>query len=139
MYQGYLTVFFAFMKNCLLVVIICRAWDMVFILGFCGASGGSTLLTLAFPCINVVTEVTQHHLHGYGYPIFFGCAVHFNHWCVDFISGLSSCENQLCFGWLIVELFSLLQVKIGLIRNLLFVAYSVLLGCYDLWPSLQLW
>jgi hypothetical protein len=65
--------------------------------------------------------------------------VRFNPWCVDFISGLSSCENQPCFGWLIVEVLPLLQVKIGLIRNLLSVAYSILLGSYDLWPSRQLW
>jgi hypothetical protein len=58
------------MKNCLSVVIISRVWDVVFILCFCGASGGSTLLTLAFPSINGVTEATQHHLHGYGHPIF---------------------------------------------------------------------
>jgi hypothetical protein len=44
------------MKNCLLVVIISRIWDVVFILCFCGASGGSTLLTLAFPSINGVTK-----------------------------------------------------------------------------------
>jgi hypothetical protein len=67
---------------------------VVFILCFRGTSGGSTLLTLAFPCINGVTTVTQHHMHGYGHPHFFGCAVHFNPWCVDFISGPSSCENQ---------------------------------------------
>ncbi len=138
MYQGYLTVFFAFMKNCLLVVIISWIWDVVFILCFRGASGGSTLLTLAFPCINGVTKVTQHHMRGYGHPNFFGCIVRVNPWCVDFISGISSCENQPCFGWLIVELFSLLQVKISLIRNLLFVAYSILMGCYVLWPSLLL-
>jgi hypothetical protein len=70
-------------------------------------------------------------------PIF-GCAVRFNPWYVDLILGLSSCENQPYFNWLIVELFSLLQVKIGLIENLLFVTYSILLGCYVLWPSLQL-
>ncbi len=69
---------------------------------------------------------------------FFGCAVHFNPRNVDFISGPSSCENQPWFSWLTVKLLSLLQVKIGLIRNLLFVAYSILLGCYVLWPSLQL-
>jgi hypothetical protein len=90
------------MKNCLLVVIISCVWDVVFILCFRGASGGSTLLTLAFPSINGVTEATQHHLHGYGHPNFSGCAVRFNFWYVDFISGLSSCENQPCFGWLIV-------------------------------------
>jgi hypothetical protein len=56
------------MKNCLSVVIISCIWDVVFILCFCGASGGSALLTLAFPCINGVTELIQHHLHGYGYP-----------------------------------------------------------------------
>jgi hypothetical protein len=77
------------------VVIISRIWDVVFILCFCGASGGSTLLTLAFPSINGVTKATQHHLHGYGHPNFSGCAVHFNLWYVDFISGLSFCENQL--------------------------------------------
>jgi hypothetical protein len=82
------------MKNCLSVVIISRVWDVVFILCFCGASGGSTLLTLAFPSINGVTKATQHHLHGYGHPNFFGCAVRFNLWYVDFISGLSFCENQ---------------------------------------------
>jgi hypothetical protein len=58
------------MKNCLLVVIISRVWDVVIILCSCGASGGSTLLTLTFPCINEVTEVTQHHLRGYGHPNF---------------------------------------------------------------------
>jgi hypothetical protein len=87
--------FFAFMKKCLSVVIISCIWDVVFILCFRGASGGSTLLTLAFPCINGVTKVTQHHLRGYGHPIFFfGCAVRFNPWYVDFISGQSSCENH---------------------------------------------
>jgi hypothetical protein len=77
------------------VVIISRVWDVVFILCFRGASGGSTLLTLAFPSINGVIKATQHHLHGYGHPNFFGCAVRFNSWYVDFISGLSFCENQL--------------------------------------------
>ncbi len=92
-YQGYLTAF-AFMKNCLSVVIISCIWDEVFILCFRGASGGSTLLTLAFPNINGVTEATHHHLHGYGHPNFSGCAVCFNPCYVDFISGLSFCENQ---------------------------------------------
>jgi hypothetical protein len=55
MYQGYLTAF-CFNENCLSVVIISRVWDVVFILCFCGASGGSTLLTLAFPSINGVTR-----------------------------------------------------------------------------------
>jgi hypothetical protein len=58
------------MKNCLSVVIISRVWDEVIILCFCGASGGSTLLTLAFSCLNGTAEVTQHHLHGYGHPNF---------------------------------------------------------------------
>ena len=58
------------MKNYLSVVIISRLWDVVFILCFRGASGGLTLLTLAFSCINGVAEVTQHHMHGYGHPIF---------------------------------------------------------------------
>jgi hypothetical protein len=62
--------FFAFIENCLLVVIISHVWDVVIILCFCGASGGSTLLTLAFPYINRATKVTQHHLHGYGHPNF---------------------------------------------------------------------
>jgi hypothetical protein len=56
------------MKNYLLVVIISCVWDVVIILCFCGASGGSTLLTLAFSCINGATKVTQHHLSGYGHP-----------------------------------------------------------------------
>jgi hypothetical protein len=58
------------MKNCLSVFIISCVWDVVFILCFHGASGGSTLLTLAFPSINGVTKATQHHLHGYGHPNF---------------------------------------------------------------------
>jgi hypothetical protein len=62
--------FFALMKNCLSVVIISRVWDVVIILCFHGASGGSTLLTLAFPCINGAMEVTQNHLRGYGHPNF---------------------------------------------------------------------
>ncbi len=72
MYQGYLTVFLCFHENCLSVVITSRVWDVVITLCFHGASVGSTLLTLAFPCINGVTEVTQHHLHGYGHPKFYG-------------------------------------------------------------------
>jgi hypothetical protein len=65
MYQGYLTAL-AFMKNCLSVVIISHVWYVVF-LCFCGTSGGSILLTLAFPSINGATEATQHHLHRYGH------------------------------------------------------------------------
>jgi hypothetical protein len=77
------------------VVIISCIWDVVFILCFCGASGGSTLLSLAFLCINGVTDVSQHHLHGYGHPNFSGCAVRFNPCYVDLmILGLSFCENQ---------------------------------------------
>jgi hypothetical protein len=60
------------MKNCLLVVIIVLIWDVVIILGFCGASSGSTLLTLAFSCIDRANEVTQHHLHRHGHPNFLG-------------------------------------------------------------------
>jgi hypothetical protein len=82
------------MENCLSVVIISCIWDVVFILCFRGASGSSTLLTLAFPSINGVTKATQHHLHGYGHPNFSGCAVRFNPCYVDFISDLSFCENQ---------------------------------------------
>jgi hypothetical protein len=58
------------MKNCLLVVIISCTWDVVIILCFCGAIGGSTLLKLAFPCINGATEVTWHHLRGNGHPYY---------------------------------------------------------------------
>ncbi len=45
---------------------------------------------------------------------------------------------NLWYSWLIIKLFSLHQVKISLIRIFLFVAYSILLGCCVLWPSLQL-
>jgi hypothetical protein len=86
MYHGYLTWLFAFMKNCLMVVIISCVWDVVFILCFCGASGGSTLLTLAFPCNNGVTKATHVICMDMVIP-FFGCAVRFNPWYVDFISG----------------------------------------------------
>ncbi len=61
---------FAFIENCLSVVIVSCIWDVVIILCFGGASGGSTLLALAFPCINGASEVTQHHLRGYGHPNF---------------------------------------------------------------------
>ncbi len=93
MCQGYKTVF-CFHEKLPFGGIISCVWDVVFILCFCGASGGSTLLTLAFPGINGATKATQHHLRGYGHPNFSGCAVRFNPWYVDFISGLSSCENQ---------------------------------------------
>jgi hypothetical protein len=55
------------MKNCLLGVIISCIWDVIIILCFHGAIGGSTILTLAIPCINGATKVTQHHLCGYGH------------------------------------------------------------------------
>jgi hypothetical protein len=73
------------MKNCLLVVIISRIWDVLFILCFCGASGGSTLLTLAFPCINGVTKVTQHHMRRYDHPIFLVvlCALTLGMWTLS--------------------------------------------------------
>jgi hypothetical protein len=58
------------MKICLSVVIISRIWDVVIIHLIGGASGGSTLLTLAFLSINGATEVTQHHLRRYGHPNF---------------------------------------------------------------------
>jgi hypothetical protein len=117
------------MKNCLLVFIISHIWDVVIILCFCGASGGSTLLILAFPCINGAPKVTQHICMEMVIPII-GCTVCFNPCYVDFISGPSSCKNRPLLSWQIVKLFSLLCVKIGLIRNLLFVAYSILQGCY---------
>ncbi len=60
----------------------------------------------------------------------FGCALRFNPWYKNFISGLRSCENQPPCSWLIIKLRSLLWEKIvsGLTGNL-FVAYSILLSC----------
>jgi hypothetical protein len=55
-------------EYCRLVVIISCIWDVTVILCFCGAIGGSTLFTLAIPFINGATEVTQHHLCGFGHP-----------------------------------------------------------------------
>jgi hypothetical protein len=69
MYQGNLTAF-CFHINLPLVVIISCVWDVVIILCFHGASGCSTLLTLAFHCINGATKLTQHFLHGYCHPNF---------------------------------------------------------------------
>jgi hypothetical protein len=66
---GYL-IALCFHENCLLVVIISCIWDVTVFLCFCGAIGGSTLITLAIPCINEATGVTQHHLCGYGRPLF---------------------------------------------------------------------
>ena len=57
-------------ENCLLVVIISHIWDVTIFLCFCGAICGLTIITLVIPCINGATKVTQHHLHGYGCPIF---------------------------------------------------------------------
>jgi hypothetical protein len=85
MYYRYLTWLFAFMKNCLKVVIISRVWDVVFILCFRGVSGGSTLLTLVCPCNNGVTKATHFICMDMGIP-FFCCAVRFNPYYVDFIS-----------------------------------------------------
>ncbi len=129
---------FRFHEYCLLVIIISCTWDVIFILSFWGAIDGSTLFILTFPCINRANKMTHIACVDMVIPTF-GCAVHFNPWYVDFISGQSSCEKQPLSKWLIVELFPLLWVKIGLIRNLLFVVYSILLGCYVSWPSLQLW
>jgi hypothetical protein len=98
-------------KNCLLVVIISRIWDVAILVCFFGANGGSTLITLAIPCIYEATEVTQHHLCGYGGVSTSGCTVRFNPWYKNFISGLCSCENQPLCSWLIVKLLSLLWVK----------------------------
>ncbi len=51
------------------MVIISCIWDVVIVLCFHGAIGGSTLLALAFPCINGATKVTQHS-RGNGHPNF---------------------------------------------------------------------
>ncbi len=59
-----------FHEYCLFVVIISCLRDVMVLLCFCGAIGGSTLTTLENPWINGATEVTQHHLHGYGHPNF---------------------------------------------------------------------
>ncbi len=127
--------FFAFMKNCLSMVIVSRIWDVVIILFLWSIWWLNTinigislhlLRWLSIICADMVIPI-------------FACAVRFNPWYVDFISGPSSCENQPWFSWLIVELLLHLQVKIGLIWNLLLVAYSILLVCYVLRPSLKLW
>ncbi len=126
MYQGYLTVFFAFIKTAFrwLSLVTSGMWSLSFVfvepvvaehywhwhfLAFM-----ESLRWLSIICADMVIP-------------FFGCTVRFNPWCVDFISGLSSCENQPCFGWLIVKLFSLLQVKIGLIKT------------FCLWPAVFCW
>jgi hypothetical protein len=75
LYKYYLTAL-CFHENCLLVVIISRVWDVTVLFCFCGAIGGSTLITLVIPCINGATKVTQHHLCGYGHPtIWFRCVL----------------------------------------------------------------
>ncbi len=79
--------------------------DVTILLYICRAVGGSTLITLAIPCINGATGVTQHHLHGYG------CTVCFNFWYVNLITGLRSCGNQPPCSWLILKLLSLHWVK----------------------------
>jgi hypothetical protein len=94
MYHADTCLCFCFHEYCLLVVVISCIWDVTIILYFCGAVGGSILFTFALPCINGATKVTQNYLRGYGHPSFFGCTMHFNPWYVNFISGLSSCENQ---------------------------------------------
>ncbi len=135
-YQRYLSVFLHSRKTAIRWLSLVTSGMRSISFVFHRAIGGSTLSALAFPCINGATKVTQHRHVEMVIPIF-GCAVRFNPWCVDFISGLSSCENQPWFSWLIVKLLSLLQVKIGLIINLLLVAYSIMLGRFFLWPCLQ--
>ncbi len=71
----------------------------------------------------------------------FGCAVRFNPWYKNFISGLCSCEQSLC-NWLIVELLSLVWVKICKWSHWTpILAYSIPDGllCSVSWPSLLLW
>jgi hypothetical protein len=59
-------------------------------------------------------------------PIF-GCAVRFNPWYVDFISGPSSCDNQPWFKWLIVKLCQSFRQRL------------VLLKTFRLWPTVFCW
>ncbi len=101
--------FFAFMKNCLLVVIISHLWDVVIILCFRGAIGGSTLLTLEFLALMELPRWLSIISADMVIPIF-GRTVRFNPWYVNFISGSSSCENQWInldlAGWLLSYLHS---------------------------------
>ncbi len=47
-------------ENCLLVFITSCVWDVTILRCFCGVIGGSTLITLAIPCINWATKVTKY-------------------------------------------------------------------------------
>jgi hypothetical protein len=129
-----------FHENCLLVDIISCLWDVTVFLCFCGSIGGSTLSTLGNPCINGATEVTLHHLCGYGHPIFWlRCAPQHLVW--ELYLGLRSCENQPPCSWLIVKLLSLLWMKNctwSHWTNFCGLQYSAGLLRFVSWPSLQL-
>ncbi len=87
------------------------ASEMIVLLCFCGASGGSTLFTSGNPYI---IELPRYLIIcvDMGIP-FFSCAVGFNPlvalwasilWYKNYISGLRSCANQPPWSWLIVKL-----------------------------------
>ncbi len=114
-----------FNEYCLLVVIISWIWDVTVLLCFCGAIGGSTLITLAIPCINGATEAAQQHLSGYGHPDFWlhyalQPLVHVNRPILLWQSTSLHLPFIHSFGWRIVSC---------LIRNHFCGAYSIPLGC----------
>ncbi len=134
---------FCFHEYCLLVVIISRICNVTGILYFCGAISGSTLFPFAIPCINGATYQGDSTSSAWIYTSRLLVALCFNPWYANFMSSLSSCENQPPCSWLIASSFHYFGQRIisGLIGNLLFcgLKYSAGLFCYVSWPSFQLW
>ncbi len=129
-----------FHKNCQLVVIISRVWDVTILLCFCRAVGGSTLFTLRSCCIMELLRCFNICMD-MGVPSS-GCTVCFNPWYNNFISGLPSCENQPPYSLLIVQLLPHLWVKYYkwfLGNPFCGLQYFAGLFCVVSWPRLQLW
>ncbi len=91
------------------MIIISCIWDGTVFFCFCGGIGGSTLFTFGNPCIMELPRCLNICMDmGISSS---GCAVCFNPWYKNFISGLRSCENQPLNSWLIAKLLPCFWVK----------------------------
>ncbi len=134
---------FCFHEYCLFVVIISCILDVTLILLFLGSHWWLSTIHIGnslYWWSNLGDSSSSAWIWA---SQLFGCAVRFNPWYVDIISGLGSCENQPLSSWLIVELFPLLWMKNCKWSHwnsfVCGLQYSTGLLCYVSWPSLQLW
>ncbi len=130
-----------FHENCLLAVIISPVWDVTTFLCFCGAIGGSTLITLAVPCFGGATKLTQ-HLRGCGSPVYWlHCALQPLVWKRFLRPTLFGRINLHAVGWLLsfFHAFGWRNIS-GLLGNpFCGLQYFTGLSCFISWRSLQLW